>query len=409
MPAYHYKALKKDGHESKGLIQAENIKQARQLLRDQSLYPLSVILTHDKKNPTQRSLKSILFQRHKLSVKELALITRQIATLIEAGLTVEGALAAVAEQADKSHIKGLLFAIRAKILEGHTLAAALKEHPQSFSKIYCANIAAGEKSGHLDKVLSRLADYTEQTWHMRQKLTTALIYPSMIVLVAISILGFLLAFVVPKMLTVYGRLHQALPTLTQILLAISDGVQRLGLYALIALVGAIYGVRYGLQTQEKWRAYVQQGLLRVPLIGYILKTTNSARFSRTFAILAASGVPLLEAMQIAATLINVIPIQKAVVQATNKVREGVSISKALKQTQFFSPMTIHMIASGEASGQLENMLQRIADNEDAAILGLIETGLALFEPLVILIMGALVLFIVLAILLPIFQLNDFSG
>lgn len=344
-----------------------------------------------------------------LTSKELALITRQFATLLSAGLPIEEALSAVGEQTEKQRIKGLILSVRSKVVEGHALASALREHPEAFSALYCATIAAGEKTGHLDKVLMRLAEYTEQQWHMRQKLKTALIYPSMIVLVAIGIVGFLLEYVVPKMVAVYGRLDQALPFMTEVLISASHYVHDYGLYAIIFIIISIFVCRRVLKNSPPLRNKAHQLLLRLPLIGYAIKTADTARFSRTLSILSASGVPILEAMNISAQLITTMPIRKAVEEAVHHVREGAAIHLSLKQTTYFPPMSIHMIASGESSGQLEGMLERVAHNQEDEITRLIEVSLALFEPAVILIMGAIVLFIVLAVLLPIFNLNEFTG
>ena len=285
----------------------------------------------------------------------------------------------------------------------------MKEHPEAFSALFCATVAAGEKTGHLDKVLLRLADYTEQQSHMQQKLKTALIYPSMIVLVAFGIVGFLLEYVVPKMIAVYGHLNQALPFMTEVLIACSNAVKAYGLYTLLAMIVGVIVWRRALKRSPRLREKAHLVLLRLPLIGYSIKTANTARFSRTLSILSAAGVPILEAMTISAQLVTIIPIRKAIEQAVHHVREGAAIHLALKQSGYFSPMSVHMMASGEASGQLEGMLERVAMNQEDEVSRMIEVALALFEPAVILIMGAIVLFIVLAVLLPIFNLNEFTG
>lgn len=409
MPAYHFVAINNAGTEQKGVIEAETEKHARQLLRDRSLVPLKIRHVQERKGESKKNSLAALFQPKGLSSKEIALFTRQFATLLSAGLPVEESLQAVAEQTEKPRLKGLILSVRGKVMEGHALAAALREHPQAFSALFCATIAAGEKSGHLDKVLMRLADYTEQQWNMRQKLRTALIYPTMIVFVAIGIVGFLLEYVVPKMIAVYGHLGQSLPLLTQVLIAISHFVKDYGFYIILILILGIFLWRRALKKNAVLREKSHRFLLRLPLIGYSIKTANTARFARTLSILTAAGVPVLDAMNISAQLITIIPIRKAVEEAVHRVREGAAIYLALKQTSYFSPMSVHMIASGEASGQLESMLERVAMNQEDEIIRLIDVALALFEPAIILIMGAIVLFIVLAVLLPIFQLNEFTG
>lgn len=409
MPAYFFTAVTEQGQEQTGVIEAENERQARQLVRDKSLIPLSLRAQQTAKEGRGERRFWQWQRQERIGTKALALLTRQLATLLQAGLPLEEALTAVAEQTEKSATKGLLLSVRGKVLEGYAFAASLKEHPEAFSALFCATIAAGEKSGHLDAVLLRLADYTEQQAAMRQKLKTALIYPVMIVLVAFGIVGFLLEYVVPKMVAVYARMDQALPLLTQVLLAVSHFVQVYGFYLIVTLVLAMMGWRYALKKHEALREQYHQFLLRLPLIGYALKTADTARFTRTLSILSAAGVPVVDAMLISAQLMTTIPILKAVTSAVHRVREGTAIHLALKQAGFFSPMSIHMIASGEASGQLENMLERVAKSQEEDITRLIEVALALFEPAIILVMGVIVLFIVLAVLLPIFQLNQFTG
>lgn len=408
MAAFHYVAINNKGEKQKGTIEADNAKQARQMLRAKNLSPLEM-------NPAQQKMtKAVtpggrIFGKQSITAKELALVTRQLATLLAAGLPIEEVLAAVAEQTEKPKTKGLILSVRGKVLEGHALASAMRDFPYAFSALYCSTVAAGEKSGHLDVVLQRLADYTEKQYEMRQKVIHALIYPAIMVFVAIGIVGFLLEFVVPKMIAVYSNINQTLPGMTQFLIALSEGLKSYGLIILLVIVVGFFLFRRAMKNSDAFRTKVHAFYLRIPIIGNTIKTANTARFSRTFAILSSAGVPVLEAMGISSALITNIPIREAVEEATNRVREGANIHLALKQTTYFPPMSIHLIASGESSGQLENMLERAANNQDNEITRLIETSLALFEPAIILLMGAIVLFIVLAVLLPIFQLDQFTG
>ena len=407
MAAFHYTAISTTGEKQKGLIEADSAKQARHLLREKNLTPLEIKAAHEKPSKTHPSTK--ISRRQRMSVKELALMTRQFATLLAAGLPIEEVLAAVSEQTEKAGTKGLILSVRSKVLEGHALASAMRDFPHAFSNLYCSTVAAGEKSGHLDIVLQRLADYTENQYEMRQKIMHALIYPVIMVLVAVGIVGFLLEFVVPKMISVYSNIGQTLPGMTQVLIAISMGLKNYGLYLLITLVILFFMFVWQMKKSLSFREKIHALTLRIPIIGNAIKAANTARFSRTFAILSSAGVPVLEAMRISSALITNLPIRAAVEAAVNKVREGANINFALKQTTYFPPMSIHLIASGESSGQLENMLERAANNQDSEISRLIETSLALFEPAIILVMGAIVLFIVLAVLLPIFQLDQFTG
>jgi general secretion pathway protein F len=407
MAAFHYTVINAAGTKQKGIIEADSAKHARQLLREKNLTPLDVS-AHTKNSATKISSQHVS-RKHRVSTKELALMTRQLATLLAAGLPLEEVLAAVAEQTEKPRTKGLILSVRSKVLEGHALASALRDFPQAFSNLYCSTVSAGEKSGHLDVVLQRLADYTEQQFEMRQKIMHALIYPVIMVFVAIGIVGFLLEYVVPKMIAVYSNIGQTLPLMTQVLITISTSVERYGLYALILIIVLVFLFRRQMKKSLSFREKVHGLALHIPIVGNAIKVANTARFSRTFAILSSAGVSVLEAMTISSALITNLPIRSAVEEAVSRVREGANISLALKQTTYFPPMSIHLIASGEASGQLENMLERAANNQDSEITRLIETSLALFEPAIILLMGAIVLFIVLAVLLPIFQLDQFNG
>lgn len=406
MAAFHYVALNQKGLKEKGVMEADSSRHARQLLRAKHFTVLEI---HAGQKKSSKPVKGQPSKRQSISSKELALFTRQMAALLSAGLPLEEVLSAVSEQTEQPRTKALLLSVRGKVLEGHTLASSLRDYPYAFSDLYCATVAAGEKSGRLDPVLQRLADYTEQQFQMKQKIQNALIYPSLMVLVSIAIVGFLLEYVVPKMVAVYSTVNQTLPFMTQVLISISGGLESYGLYFIILVIIGIFFFRRAMKNNIGFRTRVHHASLRVPLIGNAIKTANTARFSRTFAILSSAGVPILEAMTISSALITNIPIRDAVVDAANRVREGANIYLALKQTTYFPPMSIHLIASGEASGQLENMLERAATNQEGEVSRLIDTTLTLFEPAIILIMGGVVLFIVLAVLLPIFQLNQLAG
>lgn len=408
MPAFHYLAISARGEKQKGILEAENAKHARQILRDRDLIPLETHPAQIEKHYFKKWLSNVR-QPGAISQKELSLLTRQLATLLAAGIPVEETLSAVAEQSEKPYTKGLILSVRSKVLEGHALANAMREFPRAFSPLYCATVAAGEKSGHLDIVLQRLADYTEQQFEMRQKIRNALIYPMLMILVSCGIVGFLLTYVVPKMITVYSDTGQALPGMTQILIALSNGLKHYGLYMLLIIIAGIFAFLHAMKNKPEFCEKIHSYCLRLPIAGQLIKIANTARFSRTFSILSAAGVSVLEAMTIANQLITNIPIRKAVEEATDHIREGANIHLALKRTHFFPPMSVHLIASGEASGQLEAMLERAANNQDNDIKQFIETSLTLLEPAIILIMGAVVLFIVLAVLLPIFQLDQLTG
>lgn len=406
MAAFNYIALNKTGVEQKGVLEGDSMRQVRQKLRDQGLTPIEVTPVTEKE--TRRTKFQAPTKRTRMTVAELALITRQIATLLNAGLPLEEVLGGVAEQADKPYIKSILIGVRAKVMEGHTLATGMSDFPRAFPHIYRATVASGEQSGRLDSVLMRLADYTEKQHYMRQKIRQALIYPTVMTFVSITIVIFLLIFVVPRMINIFEETGQALPFLTQVLVSITHFMQSYGLYLLIAIILGIIGFRMALR-QESFRYKFHHFILRLPFIGNTVKVINTARFARTFGILSASSVPVLEAMHVAGELVGMLPIRESINHAIHSVREGGGISIALKRTGYFPPMSIHLIASGESSGQLEAMLERAANNQERDVEALIQSILTLFEPMLILVMGAIVLFIVLATLLPIFQLDQFTG
>lgn len=397
MRAFNYQAIDKQGNKSSGILESDSAKATRQLLRDKGLIPISV------SEISSKSTQSI--NKDKLSVRDLSLMTRQLATLIQASLPIEQALLGVSEQSEKRQAKSILMAVRSKVLEGHSLANAMKQFPYAFPVLYCATIEAGEQTGKLDVVLNRLADYTEQQHAMKLKIQQALIYPTVMTVISIAIITFLLTFVVPKIIGVFNSTGQSLPQLTQTLINLSDFIKNHGLIMLMIIIGALLAFKQALkQTQIKktWH----QTLLKLPLIGYLLRSINTARFSHTLAILSSGGVPILKSMTVATELISIIPINLAITKAVKSVREGASLARSLKTTGYFSPMSIHLIASGESSGQLDTMLEHAAKTQDTDVSRIIETGLTLFEPFIILFMGAIVLFIVLATLLPIFSMDQ---
>ena len=402
MPAFQYVALDDRGRQRKGLIEADTPRMARQSLRERGLNPLNV---EEVAGREQRGDRPWWRGQTRISPTDLALITRQLATLVGSGLPLEEALGAVARQAERTRLSGLLLAVRARVLEGHTLATALGDFPQAFPELYRATVAAGEQSGHLDVVFERLADYTEARQQMRQKVSLALFYPLLLTGVAILIVAGLLTYVVPQVVQVFGSLNQQLPALTRGLIALSDFLQRHGWVVLTGLaVGAVAWVQA--LRRVGFRRRVHQVLLRLPLLARLVRGTNTARFARTFSILMASGVPVLEALRISAQVLSNLPMREAVEKAAARVKEGASLQKAISASGYFPPMTVQLIASGEASGRLENMLERAAAQQERETETLIAALLGIFEPVLILLMGGVVLVIVLAILLPIFDLNQ---
>jgi general secretion pathway protein F len=401
MGAFEYVALDQSGKESKGLIEGDTPKHVRQILRDRHMLPVAVTEVAQKEARRQRSFSL----RSGISSSELAILTRQLASLSQSGLPLEEALLAVAQQNDQPRTKSILLGVRSRVMEGHSLADGLGEFPQAFPELYRATVAAGEQSGHLDVVLERLADYTEARQELRQRVTNALIYPIALVTMAVAIISFMLATVVPRIVSVFENASGQLPALTRYLIATSDFMRNHWLALIISLVALAYGLWWLLQKDGPKRSY-HRFLLRMPITGRLTRGINTARFTRTLSILAGSGVPILDAFKISAEVIENLPMRDAVTEASLRVREGASISRSLAASKLFPPMMIHLIASGETGGKLEEMLSRTANYQEREVDGLIATLLGILQPLLIVLMGAVVMTIVLAILLPIFEINN---
>jgi general secretion pathway protein F len=402
MAAFAYKAMDANGKSKNGVLEGDNARQIRQQIREQSLIPLEVeqVAEQEKKNQASFSLF-----KAKISAGELALLTRQMATLIESALPIEEALLAVAEQCEKPRHKNMMMAVRSKVVEGHGFAEALSEFPYVFDNLFRAMVAAGEKSGHLDTVLNRLAEYTENRERTRNQIIQALVYPLIMMTVAVGVVIMLLVKVVPTIVGQFDQMGQELPTITNILIAISNAVQNYGVYAAILLVLLIFLVAK-LLTIPRIRLKYDKKLLSLPFVGRLTRSTNTARFARTLSILTASAVPLLESMRIAGNVLENLHLKAAVKDAASKVKEGSSLRSALDHAKIFPPMMMHMIASGERSGELQQMLARAADNQDREFESTVSISLKIFEPVLIVAMAGVVLFIVLAILMPILALNS---
>ncbi len=402
MAAFEYVCVDTQGRRQKGVLDGDSVRQIRQQLRDKGWVPLSVEPAAREHQQVEQGGFSLL--RRGISAYELALITRQLATLIQASIPVEEALRAVARQGERPALQSLLLAVRAKVIEGYTLAQALGDFPQAFPALYRATVAAGEKSGHLDLVLVQLADYTESRYDTQKKIQSAMIYPIILTVLATLIVFGMLTYVVPDIVKVFNNSQQELPLLTKLLIGASHIAKVGAPYFLIALVGGIWAFRRALK-RDAFRYRVHAWLLRLPLIGRLIKGANAARFASTLSILNKSGVPLVEALKISAEVSSSWPIRDAIREAAVKVTEGGSLSYALEQSGYFPPMMMQMIASGESSGELDQMLARAATMQEKELGNLITTLVGLFEPLMLLVMAGVVLLIVLAIMLPIVSMN----
>lgn len=404
MGAFEYTAVDASGKERRGVLEGDTARQVRQLLRERQLLPLTVAEVAEREASRQKSFTL----RPTMSTSDLALVTRQLATLVQSSLPLEEALLAVSEQTESTRVKSVLIGVRSKVMEGHTLADGFADFPKAFPEIYRATVSAGEQSGHLDAVLERLADYTEGRQVLHQKIQHAMIYPVVLTVLALLIVSGMLVYVVPKVVGVFSNTGRELPGLTIFLIALSDFLRAFGLYVLIALIATGFAAQRALRQPgpRRWRDAL---LLRIPLVAKLVRGSNTARFTRTLSILTGSGVPVLEALRISAAVLTNVPMREAVEDASDRVREGAPIGKSLAIGGYFPPICVHLISSGEASGELETMLSRAAINQEREMDGLIAALLGILEPALIVAMGVIVLVIVLAILLPIFELNQLVG
>lgn len=400
MGAFEYVALDAAGREKKGVLEGDTAKHVRQLLRERELLPVSVTETAREEARRQRSFSL----RRGASATDLALLTRQLATLTRAGLPLEEALLAVSQQTEKPRTQSILLGVRSRVMEGHTLASGFAEFPRIFPEIYRATVSAGEQSGHLDEVLERLADYTEGRELMRQKVLGAMLYPIALSVMCFGIVTGLLVYVVPKVIEVFDTGKAQLPLMTRVLIAVSDFLHDWGLWLLGGITLAVVLFLRWLRNPDARRRF-HEFQLRVPLYGRLVRGFNTARFTRTLSILTAASVPVLESLRIAGEVVTNIPMKNAVNEAGQRVREGAPIGRSLAQSRLFPPMTIHLISSGESSGELETMLERAAMSQERELDGLLAALVGLLGPLLIILMGAFVMGIVFAMLLPIFEMN----
>jgi general secretion pathway protein F len=400
--AYRYRALNPAGKLVRGVLEGDSERAVRQQLRGQSLRPVEVSTAN--RAAGRAGDWRARFLRPRISPADLSLMTRQLATLVLSNLPLADCLQAAAEQSRKGSTKALLLQVRSRVAEGHTLAYALGEFPQVFSEMYRAMVNAGEHAGFLGPVLEQLADYAEQRQYTAQKLKMAMIYPVILLAVALAVIVALMVFVVPELIGIFAHSNRELPLLTRGLIGTSEFFQQWIGWLLLAAVAAVLLLRRLLRAparRRRWHAL----LLRIPGLSRLFIATDTARFASTLSILMASGVPLLDALRIAGQVLSNLVLRAESLSVAERVQEGASLSKALAESGLFPPMMVHMVASGEASGELETMLERSASNQERELEMTLGTVMGLFEPLMVVFMGGMVLIIVLAILLPIFDLN----
>jgi len=403
MGAFEYQALDAGGHTRKGVMEGDAERHVRTLLREQGLTPLKVV---PAKKDSSKSGKPLISSVGRISSRELALITRQFATLVRAGLSIDDCMNALIEQNESMRVRSVLAGVRGRILEGHSLAKALGDFPSTFPEIYRSLIVAGEQSGHLDVILERLADYTENRQALRQQIVQAFIYPAVVSFFSLGIVVILMTYVVPKVTKVFLATGQALPLPTKIMIGFSSHLASAWGWWLLALIAISLAARQAL-TDVRIRTRWHQLLLRIPLAGSLIRGLNGARMASTLGILTSSGVPLLQALKSAIEVVTNLPMRNALSDSMRQVSEGAGLARSLGKTKMFPPMIIHMIASGESSGHLDSMLLRASEAQARELESWVKVFTSVLEPLLIVLMGIVVLFIVLSILLPIFEMNQF--
>lgn len=396
MPTYRYQAVDMAGRTHKASVQADTERHARQLLREQGLFARQL----QRQDPGEAQPR-----RQRLSRPQLCELTRQLATLTGAGIPLVDALATLERQLRQPALHAVLVAVRGSLAEGLGLARSLARQGAPFTGLYCALVEAGERSGRLAQVLARLADHLEQVQRQQHKARTALIYPSVLMGVSLAVVIGLMTFVVPKLTEQFAHSGQGLPLVTSLLIGLSQGLVTAGPWLLgLAILSTL--LCSWLLRKAHWRLRRDDLLLRLPRIGALLQVLESARLARSLAILCGSGVALLEALQVATETVGNRRIRQAMEQVRTQVEGGTSLHRALDASGQFPPLLVNMVGSGEASGTLADMLERVADDQERGFARQVDTAMALFEPLMILVMGGVVLFIVLAVLLPIMQLNQ---
>ncbi|HEV8500205.1 MAG TPA: type II secretion system inner membrane protein GspF [Casimicrobiaceae bacterium] len=394
MSAFRYEAVDAAGRLARGVVEADSARAARDAVRARGLTPTAV-----------NAAPPASAQGLAVNAPQLAMATRQLATLAQSGMTLDAALAAAAEQAEAPRVAKLLDAVRGDVAAGEAIHSALARHPRAFSPLYRGLAAAGAESGKLPDVLLRLADYLEARQALRQRFIAAMVYPALVTLIALGVIGVLLVYVVPQIVSVYQQSHQALPLLTRALIATSEFFRATGWYWLAALVVAAVAWLMAWR-REAFRRRCHEALLRAPVAGRLARSLDTARFASTLAILTGSGTPLLRALDAAADVVRMLPLEDAARAAAKLVREGVPLARALKEQRVFPPVFVHLVASGEASGRLTPMLERAAAELEGEAERRLTWIAALVQPALIVAMGALVLILVLAVMLPIVTMNQ---
>lgn len=403
MDLYQYTAMDQQGQTQKGTLKGDTPKMVRSMLRQQGLVPVEVVAIQGKSKDKDKN-RSVSGIDKRIKLSDLAVITRELGALLKAGLELEESLYSTAQNCENKKLKNILLAIHAKIVEGFSFSNGLAQYPKAFPHVYRASVGAGEEAGFVGDVLMNLADYLDAQQQMRQKILTILLYPAILTFVAMGIVIFLLVYVAPKILTIFEQTQADLPVVTKILIVVSDFLAQQGLILLGVVIAMVILWKLLLRSTAFVTKY-HLLLLKLPVLGRLILLIQTGRFLRTLSILTRANVPILKGVSVSSELISILPIKTQVQKARDYIKEGASIHRSLQQTTYFSPTTLQFVASGEATGDLEKMLLHAATNQERHIQFTMDTFLALFEPVLILLMGCIVLFIVLAMLLPMFQIS----
>jgi len=403
--AYDYSALDAKGKACRGTITADGEPDARQRLKARQLFPVEIKPARGRSATGTGFIEKLFTKQERIRAKDLSLFTRQLATMVQAAAPIEEALHGLAQQAEKKEVRAVITRIRSSVLEGMRLSQAMAQEPESFDKLYRAMVAAGEVSGNLGGVLSRVADHHEKNLETRGKVQSALIYPAVLMFVAIGVVTALMVFVVPKVVEQFDSFGGELPVLTQIVIALSDFITNYGLFVLVGICVAVFG--FGMMMRKPAVRYaVHLNMLKWPVIGRLIRSVNAARLARAFGTLVQGGSPALDAFVAANKTVHNVAIRHAVQQSIEQVREGAGVATSLRRVALLPPMVAFMAASGEQSGQLGLMLHKTADYLEAEFDGFTKAALSLLEPMIVILMGGLVGAIVLSIMLPILRLNS---
>ncbi|WP_422463762.1 type II secretion system inner membrane protein GspF [Endozoicomonas sp. ALB115] len=403
MAAYEYVALDETGLEQKGMFEADSARQVRQILREKSWTPVTVESMMFSRQEHQA--KGRLTYKRSIRTSELAILTRQLATLVQAAMPLEEVLFAVASQQEKLHLRNIILSVRSKVMEGYTLAQSMEAYPHIFPKMYIASVAAGEHSSYLDRVLQQLADFTEAKMQSKRLIQQAVIYPVILMVACIAIVSFLLGYVLPDIISVFMGSGQKLPPITLMLIEMSNWMQQYWPLLLAMLVLSVFAVRF-LLNRPNIRYLWDKLLLDLPGIGKFTKSYNTSRFASTLSILTKSGITLVDGLNIAAQVVNNVVLKQTVERIGTRVSEGSSLNKAMLEAGYFPPLMQHMIANGEATGELDQMLERAATHQQQELSDKVALCLSLLEPMMLILMGAVVMTIVIAILLPVLNMNQ---